>query len=710
MSGALDILDRPGRAARGALIGTDPGNRLGIANPLEGATKGLLAPAEETLDYNVATWLERQGLDGPENEWTRNILGFAGDVALDPTNLLGVGVVRSAIGRGAQAARRGAGALPAGRGRTLGDVGRAVEGNVGVPLARRFSQPVLGTDLTHWELRRLARQGDITPQAARRIEQQNRAIQTLRLDGDTQAIRDIHAGLRAEGVEEQTLTRLRRNPDFQRQVSSVLFEARQRGAKYEEMPAELDKLGLTGLGRYIEKTYRSNAAEVPLPNELIDDFDQLNVAGAVDRYLAPRVAKEVGGDAREEAFRQTLRGEAFYWRYTMPSWNDMQDTINLNPALQDVLFTGKTTARTPGGRKLTAQQLIDAGADTDVLKVMALDRADTLLKARVSAFMSDDLLQELGVRRIDPNLFQSAANRIERAGIPRDQVLQVLKRFRAGEIDDPTATAEITARLAGLTDQRGVDLSQQTAEELIQNVRRPDEASYALNDGLTMLKEIQSAAQGVDADEGLVRAAGALADHRQVADGLRVPDGTPWGQEEVIRDQMRHVMYALQGSGSRSGATIARATQQSRREVRGYLQALEEQGIVRRADAGGWELSADTAEAAVNTANAGRAAASGGTEAIHRQASMLAGPADVIKMYSTLRNPMRMGGLSKTLDYANAFWKPLTTVAPVNTVYFVRNQIGALLNVLIRGRMPIGEVVTEMPVSVSQVLNPSPTH
>ena len=93
------------------------------------------------------------------------------------------------------------------------------------------------------------------------------------------------------------------------------------------------------------------------------------------------------------------------------------------------------------------------------------------------------------------------------------------------------------------------------------------------------------------------------------------------------------------------------------------------------------------------------------TQAFHRQATMLAGPQDVIQMYSTLRNPLAMGGLLKTLDNFNALWKPLVTVFPGNTSYFFRNGFGLGLMAFINGRMPVNAMLREMPNGVRQVMH-----
>ena len=626
VTGVLDALDRPRRAQAGALIGGQQDNKLGIRDWQEGFWTGLTSPAEETLDYNMATWLENVGFV-PEHEWARNVFGFGLDFA-EPTALLGFGPVRRAIGAGTRGIGQAAARIPTPgvSARNVGEVAEAVESSVGPPIARRLSTQVLGTDMSHWQLRRLARlgpeRGGITEEAAVRIQGLNRAIRQMKFGGEHQAVRHITGELREQGVSEDAVQRLVRDEEHQREVARILIDARQKNLDYSQAPPELEKLGLLGLWRYIQDDFVSNLPKLQAQANRTGrpiQWDDLNVAGAFEKHLLP--------NEPSEALKATLHGEGFYWRYLMPDWGRLTSAMETDPALRGRPFTGKRVARTEDSRALTADDLIEQGIDTNVVRVLALDRADTLLKARIAEFLGEDLLMQLGVRKIDPNQINLARSRMRKAGVSAHPVLQIAEQFSNGLVDHAPARRQMVEALAGLEDEAGG-----TADLLLDNIKRPGEASYRMNDAVTYLREIETA----------------------------------------------------------TGGQVADLTDDATTEMAGFLRQLRESG--------------DDLDVLLPTDAAKQSATE--LRRIRHEATQLTGPEEIIRMYSTLRNPLKMGGMVKLLDYMNGFWTPFVTIFPLNSVYFTRNGAGHGFLLHMRARMPLGEIVSGYPRALRHILDP----
>ena len=626
VSGILDVLARPSDAVAGMFLGGQQDNRLGIESPGVGFTRGLLGTSEERADMNFATWLEGAGMD---NEWARNTIGLGMSMVLDPLNVLGIGAVRRSI----KGAAKGVGAVLAevpaplaGRTgkKTLGAVYETVEDVVGPSLASKFSTPVLGTDITHWELDHMARRGKISKDAAERVQKMNRAIRSMQLNGMEQTRRDILAGLDDMGVDEATIRRLINDEEFQAEVGTILVKARQAQKTYDEVAEELEPYGLSGLIQFMRNEFISNAKAVG------DDVEALNTAGVFERFGIADLSPQL---------KETLNAEAFYFRFLFPDTTDVYNRIDTDAALRGVVTGGKGVARSDASKARSVEELLDAGVDTDVLAVIAYDMADTRLKAKLSEFLDDDLLKALKVREIDPNKVNAAMAVLSKHNVNIEVLNSLVRRYRAGDLDIGDAVAEATVRIAAAAPDLKPDQVNRVVNDVFNNVAAPGEATTALNNKVSFLQQVEDAT--------------AVSEIRDVAENLRL------------------------------GAAEQEALQRARTATG---QVVEYEGLTSPA------IAVDDISAPV-------------TQAIHRQATLLAGPQDVIQMYSTLRNPLAMGGLLKTLDNFNALWKPLVTVFPGNTSYFFRNGFGLMLMAFINGRMPLNAMLREMPNGVRQVMH-----
>lgn len=619
VGGILDFLSRPSDAVAGLALGGQPGNRLGITSPLEGFRRGLLGTAAERADMNFATWLEGAGV---ENEWARNTIGLGMSMVLDPLNLLGVGAVRQGIKTAAKGVAATVGRQPVPfTGTTVGQVARGVEHVVGPSLARKFSTPVLGTDITHWELDHMARRGVITTGAAERVQKLNRSIRNMQLNGMEQAHRDVVAGLSRLDVDEATIRKLATDESFQNEVGTILIGGRQAQKTYDEVAEELQPLGLRGLVDFMREEFVSNAKEVG------NNLDELNTAGMFERF---------GVDKLSDQLKDTLNAEALYYRFIYPTASDLYNRIDSDTALRGMLTGGKGVARTEAGKARTVEELIKAKVDTDVLAVISYDMADTQLKGMVNQFLDDDVLRGLKIREIDPNKVNAAMATLSKHKLdPQgDLFTDLLNEFRQGTLSARAAIEQGRRQLDTAVQAAGGEEPVLTAAgisklvtDVFENIAAPGEATTALNNKMNFLREVEDAT--------------AVSEIRDVAENLR-------------------------------------------------LGAAEQEALQVTSPA----IAVDDISAPV-------------TQAFHRQATLLAGPQDVIQMYATLRNPLAMGGMIKTLDAFNALWKPMVTVFPGNTSYFARNGFGLGLMAFINGRMPVNAILREMPEGTKQVMHAS---
>jgi hypothetical protein len=192
LGGALDVLGRPGQAVAGGALAVQAGT-----DPIQGALRAFTQTEDERRDLNFATLLERQGV---ENEWVRNIAGFAIGALTDPLNVFGIGAVRAAVGTGVRGVRGAIGATQPFRFGGLGD--RAIAA------ITKFQQSVfdpafLGREV-RVDLRRSLQARGLSPKAADTLFKRGREIFALRRVGDKLAAADVHEGILNELIRVGT--------------------------------------------------------------------------------------------------------------------------------------------------------------------------------------------------------------------------------------------------------------------------------------------------------------------------------------------------------------------------------------------------------------------------------------------------------------------------------------------------------------------------
>ena len=415
LGGVFETLQRGDQLVSGAALAAVEGR-----DPLQGGIEAFKNPQD---DINFATVFERLGM----GETPRNVLGLVADMALSQWNLLGVGAVKTGI-KGV--ARAGASMSHVDRLFRPGRVGDRAAGWVGKKLARTFQSDILG-DTSPYELMRNLRFLGVSKQAGEAWIADVRTSRKLAQVGFDQAQRDTFEGIRdnamdvarelgsdegtAEQIGREFVTKLQTDEEFSRKMFMAFDEMSQQGIEFD---SAIDRVMRQGRGDTMMETAGMAGALRFLRSKFgrLDDGKWGEIAALKEQYLGvtPR--------------------QAVYIRRWFPDNTELSKAIEINPKLRQQI-SPSAQKRIMDGPLTNTAKAVEAGLETNLLAVIAMDMATARLGAATNHIISPATLGKFG-RQVaaDSDTYAKAAQRLRRAGVDPMDVHRLMKQ--GDQLDD----------------------------------------------------------------------------------------------------------------------------------------------------------------------------------------------------------------------------------------------------------------------------------
>jgi hypothetical protein len=589
----------------------------------EGMGEGL---RRERQDANFATVLGNAGMD---EGWQRNVLGFGLDALIDPLNLLGIGVIRGAVGGVARGVGRGVGGIPVPRtGMRTAELADRMSEPIRRGTAAMFSQRFgAGSGETYWGMRRSVRNmGDKAKSAVGKLIGFDRRLRNIRRDRDKLGYEELLSSIfrarsddllaqgkstrEADQGAAQLIDDLHENEELVNAIGTRMIQLR------DEYRPGGGGVGLVeGVPTETPARARMRREGGDSPLALIkDDIEGDYIAhGTPSLY---RVASENPYEYAQLALERVgaehgVEGIGSIARMVQSKWGRMsdgemgelarlsEDWLGVTP-VEEFYYHGYYTSqehlniakKTMAGKlddhvedfaryhTMTAEEAIAAGAETHFLAVMARDIAQRKMAVESAKIIDPALLDDLGRRVIDTRTNPRYVLDDGKSVLKTDQesLTRLLQDVSAQGLGREGATAVLE------TYRRGVDL-------------------VAKEGGAARIEEVAARFGSTPEQQTAIR---------------RLLETQPGPNEGIFHRGARGILLDDDGARRLEADFGERVTW----------------GMVGEEASGSWIL-----------------------------------PKDIADSFNSFNEPYAMGGLLRAVDAFNGLWKPTVTVFPAFEVW-----------------------------------------
>tara|TARA_R100000808_G_scaffold1144_4_gene5322 strand:- start:1918 stop:6012 length:4095 start_codon:yes stop_codon:yes gene_type:complete len=720
LGGALDILGKPAAILPGTIQAVQEGRPFweGIGDALWG----------DKQDLNFATVFEKAGW---EHEGSRNVMGFALDVVLDPLNLFAIAKVRSLTGKVIEGVQGPIAAVPI-RGKTVGQRMDAFSEPVQRRFAKLFSPRIgLGQGDTYWELRRRHRNNPEQLKIVEEMIEHDRVWKNFSSDKDKLAASEFYEVLHGErkawalrdqgrmGREAATeaeatriaddfLATIQTDDDLARAIGNVLHRFRHDLDEVAGMkkPAALRTRKETG--EIIDAA--TGEVHVPRPEtesmrydigasalETLGREGRVTIGGEViEMGVAGREGFSINGLGSIAKTVQLLYGaQANTWRAGSKHLPLLQARGRIRELSEQLWGNFHATESFYYPKFMPDMQVLNnlEKSGTKAARVQKSQRALASKSGRDAPVEMDfrvAYIHDIAARRQGFEAQKIISTKMLRGLAPTGRAAPFLfKELREKQVDLQRRYGKLLAGEGNL--QTGNEVENVLREWVASAPDATRSIDEQIDEFLNQLGVLPEASMDMrwkttprqqrrldEASEARERLAGL---RMQVDRSARDPQGRFVSARVTAADE---AALAKGESIEKGLASYHDWAQKVRQDLRDVLESTprDGEGVFTRGE-GHSLLSGTEAGAALDDALKEAGQLVGGTD----QSSWIL-PDVVAGSLNKFNDPYELTGFLRTVDAFNNFWKPTVTVFPLFVSFFTRNAIGLVQNLALSGMGP----------------------